>query len=293
MTFFAVDAADSQRISNSLTQAIASQPDLVWMALVDGAFDAEDTGFISWEGAPPVALHQDRTAVGTSSGPYLLTLPVGNADALSDALARLLDHCSGRPMLSFIASAASAEGLRDIWAPGMEVDSAGEGQFVLRFADTRVLPAMSDASLRGVWQVLAAPIQHWFFVDRQGGLGRLLLTGEPAGSADAEAEAILTEQGLEVLLTAGLPDAVIDIVADQLPELLPETDRAAFYDRVNALCRLGRENGVDSLRDMVALVTIGLMTEGGLIKDPRFYAILAAKSYTPGALMEELVTLLE
>ncbi|MFN3295679.1 hypothetical protein [Caldimonas sp.] len=58
-----------------------------------------------------------------------------------------------------------------------------------------------------------------------------------AGTEPA-ADFTLDEQEWSALIDAGLPDAVISILHDQAPELLPRDRRAAFHAEVQATCEL-------------------------------------------------------
>jgi hypothetical protein len=140
--YFAQDPIDMAAAEKFLAEAFAREPGLHWIALIDGAFDhGRGAAGVVYEGLNCYAAeHPLNDLVDTA--PWLIDL--NPFDKNDRNLAKLLAHCTGRPMFSVVASRIPASLLGRRWRPLHQVHTSDSQLLLLRFADTRTLPVLSD-----------------------------------------------------------------------------------------------------------------------------------------------------
>ena len=117
-------------------------------------------------------------------------------------------------MLSFILSGLPASDLCNSWQSLLEVQTEDKERYLLRFGDTRVLPAL--AVQENIWNRLAADVAAWWTVGRDGELRDLALA-TTLGSNEAALE--IDNECLSELLNAG----AVDAMANYMRQLLSGT----------------------------------------------------------------------
>lgn len=280
--YFAQDPTDIAAVLAALAPHMAARDDLFWAALVDSAFDhgtdapaALYPGINCYAGDVPL---DDLTGVS----PRLVPI-----HPESKELAGLLGHCSGRPMLSVVASTLPLRDLAARWLPLHWAHAPDRQRMLLRIADTRVLaglPSILDASQ---WTAFAAPFAHWFYIDRSGKLAECSL---PAPGPDAVPTALdLSQAQLDAFTEACEPDAALDFLADHTPDVFPaSTSRAGLYAYIRGTFQLANEHHIESWTDKIALVTAELLTRGEVRRHPGLEPLLRSKAWAPGKLGEAL-----
>jgi hypothetical protein len=301
--YFACDRYDIGAIAQDVRQRIQARQltvpteQLHWFALVDCAFDFGQKRFPRPRNT--VAVYQADGAMGALArvSPLIVELP-NPEDARFNSLIRpLLRHCNGRPMLSFIASRESASEISARWQHCLMLQTDGEGEpYLLRFADTRVQPALATLPNKELWHVLTKAVTQWLAIERTGALRPLPLSSVTESKSELSVgESISTElapRDLHHLLKCGQADSVIDAIADQLPELLPDKQRAHFYEQVAQVCELAEVHQIEAFLDVVALTVAARVTEGEILKDAKLPALLAGGQWLSGQLSDALIELL-
>ncbi|SCB21724.1 DUF4123 domain-containing protein [Cupriavidus alkaliphilus] len=260
--YFAVESRDPETWLDGLLQCIESTAGVHWSALVDGAFDHGAKPF-----AAPVPRHTLYGETGAlrdllSASPYLLPLDGLAGDerrALASALGK---HCQGRPMLSFVASWQSPSFLAQMWEPCLQpVVEGDDTRFLLRFADTRVLSTLPVALGPAAWAQLTAPVAQWHLVNREGMLDTLPLT-EPRTEPEAHrAEPLTISQAeLDRMVDAAMPDALMDSLYRQSPDILPATKKAQAHRRVAQAYALAKVRRVEAMHEILLLALHALST---------------------------------
>ncbi|MGA4422902.1 DUF4123 domain-containing protein [Ralstonia nicotianae] len=288
--YFAVDSRDPNVWLDGLVQTIDAAPDAHWFALVDGVFDYGRKPFVAPVPTYPLygatsALHELLPA-----SPYLLPLDRRASNDLRGLIDKVGRHCQGRPMLSFMASWQPAEHLVRLWQPCLQPVVEEDGsRYLLRFADTRVLPALPGAVSPAAWSQLTAPLLHWCYIDRAGDLEILWLSetlDEP--STYPSAQLVLPQSDIDRMVDAAMPDAILDFMTREAPGSMPDTSKAEIYCLVAQACALAKKYSLESTPDTVQLAAYALATGGDGLQEPQLLALLGNPQRRPEALQDYL-----
>ncbi|WP_426401032.1 DUF4123 domain-containing protein (plasmid) [Ralstonia sp. R-29] len=288
--YFAVDSRDPAVWVDGLLQTIDAAPDAHWFALVDGVFDYGRKPFAAPLQSFPLYGATSRLHELLPASPYLLPLDRRAGVDLGSILNALGKHCQGRPMLSFVASWQPAEHLVRLWQPCLQPMVVEDGsRYLLRFADTRVLPALPGAMNPTGWSQITAPLLHWCYVDRAGELETLWLSESHAEPATYPIEQLVLPQAdIDRMIDAAMPDAILDLIDRESPGSLPDTGRADGYRLVSQACALAKKYSIDSTPDTVELAAHALETNGADLREPGLLALLGDAHREPGALQSYL-----
>ena len=289
MNYYALATTDIPGACKQLLSAIAaSHSQGHWLALLDTAFD---DGSRALRGSPenwPI-YHQGKYASFKTISPILVSLSAGNDALLRQQISSLLRHASGRPMLSFIHSLVAPQTLRDSWQNILEIETADGESFLLRFADTRTLPAIAGALHEHAWPRLCKNVEQWFVIDRDGRLQAL-----PVATKDQEASTTLLtliridDKALAELLRLGQADALASALNEQFRDLLPRANGALAYRWLNDVSELADRNGLDAFPDQLALAVAACSTEGALLSNEDFAVWLCQGSWANGTFSDAL-----
>ena len=301
--YFAMDHCNvDSLIASLLTRMQESAPGAYWLASLDAAFD-HGRRPLAWTWTPPrLSLYESnrRLVPLNALAPQLITLNTSDTTMLKAQLHRVLFHCSARPMLSFLNCSGSAEAMRQHWQGCVEVVTEDNAEpYVLRFADTRVLPAVATMPDQTLWRKLTHFVGQWLLIDRAGQLQSLNIPAEPTSAQPTSTAHLIDGRPLQIttsdlghLLRVGLPDNIIDAMADHLPDLLPERGQASFYETVCGACRFAEQHDVQAFPDVLALAVAAHATQGRLLADDRLPALVARRAWHAGQLGNALAELL-
>ncbi|SPS00193.1 DUF4123 domain-containing protein [Cupriavidus taiwanensis] len=288
--YFAVESRGPETWIDGLLHRIESTAGVHWSALVDGALDHGAKPF-----AAPVPRHPLYGETGAlrdllSASPYLLPLDGLAGDERRAMISALGKHCQGRPMLSFVASWQSPARLAQLWQPCLQPGVEGDDtRFLLRFADTRILCALPVALGPAAWAQLTAPVAQWQLVNREGLLATLPLTESgTALEAHRSEPLMLSQDELDRMVDAAMPDALLDSLYRQSPGILPATGKAQAHQRVAQAYALAKVHRLEAVPDMLLLASYALaMGESGL-QSPSLQQRLCESQQSPEALREHL-----
>ena len=283
--YFSSDSPDTPAVAVALGNIVRQKPELQWLALVDGAFDY---------GRADLPLPNERYTLydyGNMSdlleaSPFILVLTVEDEMRLQSELLTLLRHRKERPMLSFIATMATAHSINENFRFFANALTDDQQEFLLRFADTRVLPGLPSALRPDYWNAMTRLMYEWIYIDRTGELQTLPVV---AAALPLVGTFQLSSSEFNALLEQSEPDAIIDAIADSNPEALPETAQAGLYQQVVQSCAFAKEHQVDAFPDLVALAYVGILTDGRGLKKQELSELLKRKGWKPGNLIDELV----
>jgi hypothetical protein len=284
--YFASDTSHTTAVCTALIEKIRTQPELHWLALVDGAFDY---------GRACLSLPNERHALYDCDGmadllaasPFLIVLTTHDEDRLRFELATLIRHRKERPMLSFIGTASSASAVNDNFRLFANAVTEDDQVFLLRFADTRVLSGLPETLHQTSWAGMTCLLSEWVVIGRDGKPLPLPLPLR-ADQAALSAEFRLSPAEFASLVTNSEPDAVIDAIAESNPEALPEGPRTAIYNKVLASCSFAKQHKVRSFPDLVALAYLALLDDGKGLRDPKLSDMLLRSQWTAGSLINDL-----
>ena len=289
--YFAVASCDPKTWLDGLLPRMDSTEGLHWSALVDGAFDHGADPFAA--AIPRHALYGENGALHDllSASPYLLPLDGLTGEEQHAMISALGKHCQGRPMLSFVASWESPERLALLWQPCLQLVVEGDDtRFLLRFADTRVLAALPVALGPAAWAELTAPVAQWHLVSREGMVETLPLSGrrtEPAAHRSGPLK--LSQDELDRMVDAAMPDALLDALHRQAPGILATAEPAQTHQLVAQAFALARQHRIEAMPDMLLLASYALATGESGLRSPELQQRLRESRQSPDALREYLL----
>lgn len=288
MTYYAVDSYDPKNLRDALLAQVSSaSPSDHWFAILDSAFDHKGKRLRWFNKNLFEVYHQGHLAGLAHVSPILIPLQ-HESKRLEQELMRLLAHCRGRPMLSFIRSKLSAEAIRKQWQSILEIETEDAQTFVLRFADTRVLPALIE--IGEVWQRVAGVIAEWQIIGRNGDLVALELPRAPDTN---NAPLRIDDKALAQLLKSGEADALANVLDEHFPELLPADQGARVYARLRQLLSLGEKYGIAGNTEFFALAVADFSTQNQLLEHPTFSSWLSQRPWQSMQLEDALGDFLE
>lgn len=276
-------------VAASLLAHFEAHPDTHWFALYDSGFDFGDAN----AKAMGINCYDEEPVKDLASvGPRLVRLwsPDPDVESTKSQIASWLTRCSGRPMLSFLASQASPYDIAEHWARLHMALTKDREQFLLRIADTRTLPVLAKTFTPEQWRAWTQPLTRWLFIDRTGSLAALPMPEEEV--RPHAAPLVLADEQFDVFVESSEPDALIAFFDEQLSDLVPLPDEmrpSQWHGIVAASLELGREHGIDRLEDKVALVQVATMTDGAALVDERVLKMLDASVWQPGNMSEALL----
>jgi Domain of unknown function (DUF4123) len=296
--YFAVDRPLTGSLADAILRAISFTPNdahsgSALFALIDLAFDYGEAPLkLLW---PSEDLYSEgRWATLAAASPRLVALPAEGTQELREAVSRLAYHCAGRPMLSIVSSVLPIDDLARWWRSLIAADVAGTDPMLLRFADTRVSFDLAGCLSAKNWTRLAAPLDRWWVIDRRGQARELPLpNGRKALLNQTDNEAFeLSDAELGKLVQAGLPDALINTMAEQLPELVPTDGRADFYEAMQRVVACATDHAIESYPDTYALAVYSATSGDANLQSPALHQVLQAKDWKTGELSARLLELL-
>lgn len=287
--YFASDACNTPTVCSALMEKIRKRPELTWLALVDGAFDHGQAGLIL-PNEHHALYDYDGMSDLLAASPFLLTLTAEDEHLLQRELATLIRHRKERPMLSFIGTSLSARAVTENFRQFASPITDDTQEFLLRFADTRVLPELPTALQQAHWDGLTCLLSEWILIDRNGRPQEMPLR---ANRTPLQGRLQLSSAEFACLVSHSEPDAVIDAIAEGNPEALPEGSRAAVYEMVLGSCSFAHKHKVQAFPDLVALAYLGLLNDGRSLKDPKLSEMLLGPSWKAGSLIDELADFVE
>lgn len=282
MPYFAMNPCNPAALCAELLNLMAEKEgNANWYALVDTAFDHGRKPLALAEGKPWHVYHEGNLLALGQVSPVLLELaePPG---PLTHQLERLLRHCRGYPMLGFVRSAQSAASLRESWQNLLTVETEDGESYLLRFADTRVLPALSEQPQ--IWNRLAAGLNAWWIIGREGVLVSLDI---PDTHIRDEIPLRIGNDALSALLGAGAADAMAQYMEEQFPELLARRSGAENYRLLTQTAALCTKHGISGTTEQYALGVAVLLTDGDLLTQPGLSGWLDEKNNWQGTGMED------
>lgn len=286
--YYAVDPYDHILLRDGIAEKIGISPEEHWYALIDRAFDHGAKQFSAASESEYPLYRTGRLQALEMVSPCLIELPAVSQAQLRKLLGKLLFHCRGRPMLSFLQSEHGGNEFVEAWQDLLEVETADGQAFLLRFSDTRVLPELNKC-VTPLWRRLSHAITAWWIIDRQGNLVALPVhvgNGEPGRFS-------IDDREFSCLLASGLPDALADRLHEPFPNLLAKRSGSANYRLLRSGCELAGRHGIEAFPDQLALSVALLYSDGKLLDDPHFDPWMQQKPWLNGSLEAALGNYLE
>jgi hypothetical protein len=95
----------------------------------------------------------------------------------------------------------------------------------------------------------------------------------------------LNQAQLDALLQAAEADAVIDLLMENMPEIIPENIKnSQFYKLVNESCVLAQAHKIEVFSDIVSLAVAACLTSGESNENKKLIEIMDNRKFTPSKL---------
>ncbi|AIY42077.1 hypothetical protein LT85_2919 [Collimonas arenae] len=285
--YYAQNLTNLKNVSTALLVQIEERPDLNWSLLIDRAFDygqdggPQITGTNCYDG-------EDTTEL-KGVAPWLLTFytPGQSVTAAKQLFYRWLSHCSGRPMVSIVASKETAQQIAGEWKNLHFVEASDGQKLLLRFSDTRVLVNLPKLLTNEQWATLTSPLDLWLTIDREGEL--IACPFLPTQSIKSKAPFELSDGQIAAFTNAAESDAMIDYLAENMRDIIPhDISPAQLYAIIADTLALAMQYGVVMWPDKFSLICAACLTLGECNRDPSLGALLKERGWNPGALGEAL-----
>jgi hypothetical protein len=288
-----------ERLMQEMNHHVAVSGELKLYALVDAAFN--EKAIPQYRKSNPIeqltSLYAGTELDGlTDVSPCIV--PLSSKGTLFDTkIKTLLRLANGKPMLSFLASSLDAQSLKEHFSPFLQVETEDGQQFVLRFADTRILPALI-ATLRNEQQeAFLSPIVHWWSINRKGELEALISQRQDSARQSIPSVSFsvlpISNSQLFDLLDAAEADSIIEQLRLVTPEQCAGYEPAELHRFVSAQLRYAQSFKVESVADLVAYCIGSFNTEGKLHENRHAKAMLEERLWRPGDLAGALAELPE
>lgn len=244
-------------------------------ALVDGAFDEAMWKKAPWRNLPRQSLYAD-TDLGPlgDAAPQLVQLPL-DAEMLRTTLTALCAHCSCKPMLSLIVSRLEMAALRKHFAPFLKARTEDGMEWPIRWADTRVLPALLTHLSAACMTALQAPLLVWMCPMRDGALA-VWQGGDAASVAAPDFDMLpLDDAGFATLVAQAEPDAILNALHDRQPDVVTRHAPYDCHQRVSWVLQCADEYEINSAPVRHHLAMLSLQLAPGFTQHPAMVAALA------------------
>ncbi|MGQ5524607.1 DUF4123 domain-containing protein [Chitinimonas sp. PSY-7] len=274
--YFAITPLDVEAIAPKLLAAFdavkasnpASPPH--FYALVDCAFDATIVNRAAKAGVAVYA-GTDLAELGELS-PRIVAM-ASERSSRETQLRSLLRSCATMPMFSFIASPLSAQALAQGFASMVMANTPDGLALTLRFADTRVLPALLATLTAQQQQTHLAMLSYWWWSDRDGQLQAFQHRNPPAASVTTEV-LTLTDAQFAQLVTSGEADALLGQLYEARREMVRFHQPYENHALVEKAIRLVQARGWHSVPAQFRLASVALVIGEGFATVPEVAAAI-------------------
>lgn len=261
---FATDPIDPLHLAHAVQAMVDAQPSSVglWLlvdaALLDPARLASVLRRNEWSHVNALA-NTPLEAYG-ARGPQLLELPLDD-EVRTEGLRRLATIDPAAPAFSWIASSHAAADLQACF--GYLAQARHDGlKLHCRMGDVRVLPTLLATLAVPQARRVAQAISQWQWFDRSGAVvGNWLAADGKDDVADARDHLELDASQFATLLDASEADGIFAQLLETVSQLVPQTDRAAFHQRLQralaVATRLHVAGNPDRLQFVVLSLTCG------------------------------------
>lgn len=175
------------------------------------------------------------------------------------------------PSLSVLTSRLSLQNLADHLRQFHLVKIPDHKEMLLRWYDTRILPAWMEILTPEQRTGFLYSIQTWRYFDRYGQEQHICCTSEDnAEKALTLSPYSLSSPQYEKLITASEPDMVIAQLRRIIHDEIQRVDYVALYPFVQQHTLKSKNYGAFTLDDQVQYVLVALYTSGGHEKHPYF-----------------------
>jgi hypothetical protein len=282
--YHSVDDVSVVRGVEKIIDVVIGNPELTWGALIDTAFDyGQDKTRLDFDSV--IDCYEFPELQGLNAvAPRLIALFPGYD--LRAQVVRLIRHCQGRPMLSFVGTTDSLKAVSASWRATHMVSVVDEQEMLLRFADTRILSYLPQVLTSPQWRAVCGAVSNWIYFNR---FGNLVACDIPDLITGPEKVALTKEQ-LEKFLDASHPDALMALIGESMCDIVP-IDRPVSerYRMILDSYELAKKYVVKENSDVLALAVAAYLTKGKSNADQRLESLLQQRAWPVGSLGNAIV----
>jgi len=255
--------------------------------LTDNAKESKTT-----KGLPKQSLYEGtRLQEFGTAAPQLLVLP-DDLPEQDDYLQKATDACSGKPMLSFMASCLSADSLQNHLAPYLVARTADGIEWPIRWGDTRGLPGLIDALDVKLRTHLLSPLYAWWSIDRRGRFVARAGTADPTPPPAGFDALPISDAIFARLVDQGEADAILASIHDIQPDVLKQRAPAECHALVGKHMLIADQHGISAAGARQHFCTLSLVLADDFTRHPAM-AILLQRTLQGGDYAKEIRALPE
>lgn len=238
------------------------------IALVDGAFDEEFFKSSPRNRWPRMSLYANTSLQSLEMAAPQLTTFNGQPGKLEKWLENLFAHCSGKPMLSIIASALNAEALQRHLIPYMVCRTGDTVEWPVRWGDTRILPGLIENLTDSQRAHMLSPTYRWWAVGRAG--EELAWTGNGAAFPLAAGfdKLPMTDSMFASLVELAEPDAILGAIDNSQSDVLQNLDPVEAHHTVSHHLKIATENRIEAAGARQHFSVLALVLAEGFTNHP-------------------------
>ena len=259
----------SQKWHAAWVSAIAARPALQLFALVDAAQDRRALSVIGNEALPNECLfgYELESPIALST-PRLVAIANPQTSRLASWLLQTMPH---KPVATLLASPNDLATLAAHLRQFLDVELDGIDSMFLALWDPAILGTLvgqvDDTTLHVPGPVLEpqqladllAPMSHWWYSDRDGGLHDAVPEGlRESRPLQAATKLVLEEPQIDDLVEASVPDHLLQHIRQNQPELLERLASRDHYGFMRQQMRRARSYGLEGMGDLVNYVCLAL-----------------------------------
>lgn len=258
--------------------------------LLDASFDQSLPTDFPWRRHVECTLYDNTRLSGLQAvAPHLLRLPEESEKQVT-WLNELAATCGEKPMLSVLSSAVPARELMIHFRPYLLARTDDSLEWPVRWADTRVLPALIAALTPTERKHFMAPIHAWSCLGRAGEMLEWVGDGSrnPA-PADFDCWA-LDDARFSHLVAEAEANTLIGALHETQPDLFDRLEPAMAHSIVKKTLALANRYGLESAGSRRHFAMLALMLDDEFTQHPAMQAVLQ-KSREGGNYAVEITTL--
>ena len=259
----------AQKWHAAWASAITVQPALQLFALVDAAQDRRALSMIGNEALPNECLfgYELESPIAVST-PRLVAIANPQTSRLASWLLRTMPL---KPVATLLASSDDLATLAVHLRQFLDVELDGIDSMFLALWDPAILGTLvgqiDDTTLHVPGPVLQpqqladllAPMSHWWYSDRDGGLHDAVPEGLRAPRPSHTVPKLVLEQPqIDDLVEASVPDHLLQHMRQNQPELLERLASRDHYRFVRQQVQRARGHGLEGMGDLVNYVCLAL-----------------------------------
>lgn len=213
-----IPLADIRAVTEAFFLEVACPEDGTLAALIDHSLVPAIALLNAWPGGRPGAFNLLNHLSGAEErvSPLLVELPT-SPEGQRQTIAYLLKQGNGRPMFSILASPLTFTQLAAHLAHFTQIRlSPDEQEYLLRFADTRIVPTVVQVLSPEQRSQMFGPIHFWLYLDREAKWTGIISEGT-TDIADGPL-LTLTQAQLDAFERATMPDNFIAQLSEEFPE---------------------------------------------------------------------------